>query len=327
MLISPASKKHPFVSTLVLLIFVFPLLYPDSFTVTLLVFVGIYVIVCTGLSLIFGFAGQLSLTQAAFFGIGAYTSALITTKYALPFWLGFSCSALLPALVAIIIGWPILRLRHFYLAMATLAFSEITMVFFIQEINITGGPTGITRIPPAQLFGIVFDTPAKYFFLVWILALSILWFANNLIESKIGRSLRAISDNEIAASAMGVNISAMKTFMFVMSAVLAGIGGSLYAHFVSFVNPDPFSVSLSVLLVIMVAVGGVRSLWGSVLGAIFITVLPSLLGAYKQYSMLVYGIILILVLMFLPDGIAGLGASVLKRLNLRSSALKEKFIK
>ena len=197
------------------------------------------------------------------------------------------------------------------------------MVFFIQEIDITGGPTGITRIPPAQLFGIVFDTPAKYFFLVWILALSILWFANNLIESKIGRSLRAISDNEIAASAMGVNIAAMKTFMFVMSAVLAGIGGSLYAHFVSFVNPDPFSVSLSVLLVIMVAVGGVRSLWGSVLGAIFITVLPSLLGAYKQYSMLVYGTILILVLMFLPDGIAGLGASVLKRLNLRSRVLKE----
>jgi len=316
-------KKIPFVSTLVFLILVFPLLYPDSFTVTLLVFVGIYVIVCTGLSLIFGFAGQLSLTQAAFYGIGAYSSALMTTKYSLPFWIGFSSSAILPALVAFIIGWPILRLKHFYLAMATLAFSEITMVFFIQEIDITGGPTGITRIPPAKLFGIVFDTPVKYFFLVWILALSILWFANNLIESKIGRSLRAISDNEIAASAMGINIAAMKTFMFVMSAILAGIGGSLYVHFVSFVNPDPFSVSLSVLLVIMVAVGGVRSLWGSVLGAIFITILPSLLGAYKQYSMLIYGTILILILMFLPDGIAGLIVSIIKNINLQSKSLKE----
>ena len=292
-----------------------PLVLPGAFVVTLLIFVGIYVVVCTGLSLIFGFAGQLSLTQAAFYGIGAYASALITTRLAMPFWVGFLAAAALPAMVAFVIGVPILRLRHFYLAMSTLAFSEIAAVMFIQEIEITGGPTGITHVPTPSLFGFRFDTPERYFYLVWVIALGVVLFSHNLIESRIGRALRAISENEMAAGAMGVNVTAMKSLMFILSAVFAGIGGSLYAHFVSFVNPDPFAVSLSVLLVIMVAVGGVKSLWGAVLGAIFITVLPSFLGAYKQYSMLVYGLILVLVLMFLPDGIAGLVQSLLRRLS------------
>ena len=300
-------------ATAVLAIGLVPLLYPKAFLVTLLIFVGIYIVVCTGLSLIFGFAGQLSLTQAAFYGIGAYASALITTRLAMPYWVGLAAAATLPALVAFVIGVPILRLRHFYLAMATLAFSEIMAVIFIQEIDITGGPTGITHVPSPSLFGFKFDTPERYFYLVWVIVLGVVLFSHNLIESRFGRALRAISDNEVAAGAMGVNVTAMKSLMFILSAVFAGIGGSLYAHFVSFVNPDPFAVSLSVLLVIMVAVGGVKSLWGAVLGAIFITVLPSFLGAYKQYSMLVYGLILVLSLMFMPNGIAGVVGSVVRR--------------
>lgn len=297
-----------------------PVLFAKSFLVTLLVFVGIYVVVCTGLSLIFGFAGQLSLTQAAFYGIGAYASALLTTRLGMPFWVGFAAAGILPAITAWVIGAPVLRLRHFYLAMATLAFSEIMAVVFVQEIDITGGPTGITRVPSPVLFGFAFDTPERYFYLVWVVAIAVVAFSHNLIESKYGRALRAISDNETAASAMGVDVAAMKSLMFVLSAVYAGIGGSLYAHFVSFVNPDPFSVSLSVLLVIMVAVGGVKSLWGAVLGAVFITVLPSMLGTYKQYAMLVYGFVLVLALMFMPDGIAGVVNGLVARLRRGTAA-------
>ena len=287
------------------MIAVVPLVYPQPFVLTLLVFVGIYIIVCTGLSLIFGYAGQLSLTQAAFYGIGAYASAILTTRYGAPFWMGLAAACVLPGLVAWALGAPILRLRHFYLAMATLAFSEIMAVLFIQEVNITGGPTGITHVPAPSLFGWRIDTTAEFYYLVWILCIAVVAFSYNLIRSKYGRALRAIAENEVAASAMGVDVPAMMSLMFVLSAIFAGMAGSLYAHYVTFVSPDTFSVALSIMLVIMVAVGGVNSLWGAVLGAVFITVLPSLLGGYRQYAMLVYGLILVLALMFMPNGIAG----------------------
>ena len=299
---------------LLALVLLAPVVYPHPFVIALLVFVGIYTIVCAGLSLIFGYAGQLSLTQAAFYGIGAYTSALITTKLGMSFWAGLAGAALLPAGVAAAIGLPILRLRHYYLAMATLAFSEIMVVVFVQEVNVTGGPTGIVNLPVPSLFGFRLDTPVRYYYLVWAFAALVLWFSHNLIRGKYGRALRAISENEVAASAMGVNVPALTGLMFVLSAVYAGLGGALFAHYISFVSPDTFSVSLSILLVIMVAVGGVQSLWGAVLGAVFITVLPSLLGRYQQYAMLVYGFVLFFILMFMPDGMVGLAARIASRL-------------
>lgn len=300
--------------TLLVAIALVPWVYPQPFLVTLLVFVGIYIIVCTGLSLIFGYAGQLSLTQAAFYGIGAYTSAILTTRYGVSFWWGLAAASVLPGLFAFFLGAPILRLRHYYLAMATLAFSEIMAVVFIQEVDITGGPTGITHIPAPNFFGYLLNTSERYYYLVWLLCVMVVAFSYNLIRSKYGRALRAIAENEVAAGAMGVNVPAMKSLMFVLSAVFAGLGGALYAHYVSFVSPDTFSVALSIMLVIMVAIGGVNSLWGAVLGAVFITVLPSMLGAYRQYAMLVYGLILVLALMFMPNGIAGLFETVMGRL-------------
>lgn len=282
-----------------------PVLVAQPFVITLLIFVGVYVIVCTGLSLIFGYAGQLSLTQAAFYGIGAYASAILTTRYGFSFLGGLAVACLLPGVTAWALGAPILRLRHFYLAMATLAFSEIMAVLFIQEVDITGGPTGITHVPSPSILGFMIDTPTKFYYLVWILCSGVVAFSYNIIRSRYGRSLRAIAENEVAASAMGVNVPALMSLMFVLSAVFAGLGGALYAHFVTFVSPDTFSVALSIMLVIMVAIGGVNSLWGAVLGAVFITVLPSMLGAYRQYAMLVYGIVLVLMLMFMPNGIAG----------------------
>jgi branched-chain amino acid transport system permease protein len=299
-----------FVGGLLLAVALIPVVYPQPFILTLLVFVGIYIIVCTGLTLIFGYAGQLSLTQAAFYGIGAYVSAILTTRYGVSFWIGLGAGCAIPGLIAWALGAPILRLRHFYLAMATLAFSEIMAVFFIQEVDITGGPTGITHILAPDLFGYKLDTSTKYFYLVWLLCIAVVGFSYNVIRSKYGRALRAIAQNEVAASAMGVNVPAMMSIMFILSAVFAGLGGVLYAHYVSFVSPDTFSVSLSIMLVIMVAIGGVSSLWGAVLGAVFITVLPSMLGTYRQYAMLVYGVVLVLALMFMPNGIAGLFAGI-----------------
>lgn len=308
------------IGALLLALAALPVVYPQPFIVTLLVFIGIYIIVCTGLSLIFGYAGQLSLTQAAFYGIGAYTSAILTTRYGASFWVGLAAASALPGLIAWALGAPILRLRHFYLAMATLAFSEIMLVFFIQEVDITGGPTGITHVPVPALFGYKLDTSTKFYYLVWLLVVAVVGFSYNLIRSKYGRALRAIAENEVAASAMGVNVPAMMSIMFVLSAIFAGLGGALYAHYVSFVSPDTFSVSLSIMLVIMVAIGGVNSLWGAVLGAVFVTVLPSMLGAYRQYAMLVYGVVLVLALMFMPNGIAGFVEDMARRIARRRAA-------
>lgn len=308
-----AARRFLTPAVLLSIVALVPLVYPQPFVVTLLVFVGIYIIVCTGLSLIFGYAGQLSLTQAAFYGIGAYTSALLTTRLDLSVWIGLVAAGVLPGAVALVIGGPVLRLRHYYLAMATLAFSEIMVVVFVEEVKITGGPTGIINVPSPSLFGFLLNTPGRYYYLVWTICVLVVAFSYNLIRSKFGRSLRAISENEVAAGAMGVNVAAMKNLMFVLSAIYAGIAGALYAHYISLVSPDTFSVSLSIVLVIMVAVGGVQSLWGAVVGAIFVTILPSLLGAYQQYGMLVYGLILVVVLMFMPEGIAGTSAAVVAR--------------
>ncbi len=299
---------------LAVLVALLPALFPRSFLITLLVFVGIYTIVCAGLSLIFGYAGQMSLTQAAFYGIGAYTSAILTARLGLSFWAGLVAAGALPGALAVAMGIPILRLRHYYLAMATLAFGEIVVVVFVEEVGITGGPTGIANLPAPSLFGVSLDTPVRYYYLVWGICGLVMAFSANLIRSKVGRELRAIRENEVAAGAMGVRVAAVKGWMFTLSAVYAGVAGALFAHHISFVSPDTFSVSLSILLVIMVAVGGVHSLWGAVLGAVFITVLPSVLGAYQQYSMLAYGCVLVLVLMFMPEGIAGLAAALAARL-------------
>lgn len=320
---SKGTLQRLLIGGVVLALAAVPVVYPHPFIVTLLVFIGIYIIVCTGLSLIFGYAGQLSLTQAAFYGIGAYTSAILTTRYGVSFWLGLVAASALPGFIAWALGAPILRLRHFYLAMATLAFSEIMVVFFIQEVDITGGPTGITHVPSPEVFGYKLDTSTKFYYLVWLLAIAVVGFSYNLIRSKYGRALRAIAENEVAASAMGVNVPAMMSLMFVLSAVFAGLGGSLYAHYVSFVSPDTFSVSLSIMLVIMVAIGGVNSLWGAVLGAVFITVLPSMLGAYRQYAMLVYGVVLVLALMFMPNGIAGFFADMTRWIAQRRAGSRE----
>ncbi|TAK82059.1 MAG: branched-chain amino acid ABC transporter permease [Betaproteobacteria bacterium] len=318
-----SGLQRPLIGAILFALAVLPVVYPHPFAITLLVFIGIYIIVCTGLSLIFGYAGQLSLTQAAFYGIGAYTSAILTTRYGVSFWLALAAASALPGLIAWALGAPILRLRHFYLAMATLAFSEIVLVFFIQEVDITGGPTGITHVPAPEVFGYKLDTTTKYYYLVWLLAVAVVGFSYNLIRSKYGRALRAIAENEVAASAMGVNVPAMMSIMFVLSAVFAGLGGSLYAHYVSFVSPDTFSVSLSIMLVIMVAIGGVNSLWGAVFGAVFVTVLPSMLGAYRQYAMLVYGVVLVLALMFMPNGITGLFQDAAHWIGRRRAASKD----
>ena len=211
--------------------------YPD-----LMVFGGIYCLIAMGLSLLMGFAGQISLGQAAFFGIGAYVSGIATTQWGGNPWLCMLLGALTAALVALVVGAPSLKLRGHYLAMATLAFGIIVNIVFREEAAWTGGPDGLIGIPGLTLFGLEFDSINKYYYLVWAIVFLVFVFTANLLQSPAGRALRAIHGSEAAAGAMGVNAARYKVVVFVYSAVLASIGGSLYAHYMNFINPAAFDL-------------------------------------------------------------------------------------
>jgi branched-chain amino acid transport system permease protein len=269
------------------------------------VLAGIYTTLCLGLSLIFGQAGQLSLAHAAFYGIGAYTSALLAKSLGVPVLIGIAAGTVLAGIVGYLLAAPILRLSQFYLAIATLAFGKIMESVFIQEVEITGGATGIALIPKPEIAGFAFDSPRKYYYLVWFVAAVCLLLSHNIARSKIGRALRALSSTESGARVMGIDTTHYKTLMFLIGAMFAGLAGGLYAHFMGFIGPDSFSSRLSVLVLVMVAVGGKDSIWGAVLGAIFTASVPSLLGRYERYAGLLYGASLLAIFMFAPGGVTG----------------------
>ena len=272
----------------------------------IMVFAGIYCFITIGLSILMGYAGQISLGHAAFFGIGAYVSAILTTQYGLNPWGCMLIGMVVAALVAFLVGAPSLKLRGHYLAMATLAFGIIVFIIFNEEIEWTGGPDGMGEIPGLSLFGFEFDTVKRYYYLVWLFVFAALIFTINIIQSQTGRALRAIHASETAASAMGVNIAKLKITVFIYSAILASLAGSFYAHYMNFINPSTFDLFFSIKLIIMIALGGMHEIWGAVIGAILITFLSfEWLHYFEEFEIIVYGAILLLVTIFLPHGLVG----------------------
>lgn len=294
-----------------LLIIIFPWvareISPISHYTDILIFAGIYCIITIGLSLLMGYAGQISIGHAAFYGIGAYTSAILTVRYGLNPWLCMLIGMGVTAGIAIVVGAPALKLKGHYLAMATLAFGIIVYIIFNEEAAWTGGPDGMTGIPGLNLFGLEFDSVEKYYYLVWGVAFAVFIFTVNVIQSGTGRALRAIHSSESAAAAMGVNISGFKLWVFVFSAVLASLAGSLYAHYLNFINPSTFDLFFSIKLLIMIALGGMYNIWGAVIGAGLVTFLSyEWLHYFEEFEVIVYGAILLLVTIFLPKGLAGI---------------------
>jgi branched-chain amino acid transport system permease protein len=272
----------------------------------IMVFVGIYCLITIGLSLLMGYAGQISLGQAAFYGIGAYTTALLTTRFGVNPWICMLVGMVAAAGIAFLLGAPSLKLRGHYLAMATLAFGVIVFIVFNEETRVTGGPDGLAGIPGLRLFGFKFNSAEKYYYLVWTIVVGVFLFTINLIQSGAGRALRAIHASEAASNAMGVDVSKYKIIVFIYSAILASLAGSLYAHYMNFINPSTFDLSFSIKLLIMIALGGMHEIWGAIIGAFLITFLSfEWLHYFKDFEIVIYGLILLLVTIFLPDGLAG----------------------
>ena len=280
--------------------------YPD-----LMIFAGIYCLITIGLSLLMGYGGQISLGQAAFYGIGAYTSAILTVHFELNPWFCMVVGMIIASGIAVLVGVPSLKLRGHYLAMATLAFGIIVFIVFNEEVEWTGGPDGMSGIPGLSIFGFEFDSIFKYYYLVWAFVFAAFIFTINILQSRNGRALRAIHISEAASSAMGVNVARFKIIVFIYSAVLASLAGSLYAHYLNFINPSTFDLFFSIKLIIMIALGGMHEVWGAIVGAFLVTFLSfEWLHFFEEAEVIVYGIILLLVTIFLPHGIVGIPAIV-----------------
>jgi branched-chain amino acid transport system permease protein len=274
----------------------------NEYFLTLLIFIGINGMITMGLSLLMGYAGQISLGHAAFFGLGAYSSGVLVTKYSLHPLAAFGAGIFLSALIAFLVGKPTLRLKGHYMAVATLGFGEIIFIVFNELSPLTGGPSGLSGIPPLTFGGVTIEGPL-YLYLVWALVILLLIFSLNVINSRVGRALRAVHGSELAAGAMGVDAPKYKLGVFVLSAVYASIAGSLYAHFITFISPNSFSLMFSILLLMMVVVGGTETIWGALLGAAVLTLLPQYLRVLEDFEVLAYGAILMAVLLFMPKGI------------------------
>lgn len=298
----------------VVIILLIPMLLKESYLVNVMVFVGINTMLAVALNLLLGYAGQISLGHAAFFGLGAYISGVLTATHGMNAWVVMFAAAAVVGLLAFIIGFPILKLKGHYLAMATLGLGIIIYIVFNETVDITGGPSGLSGIPNLQIGTHTFDSDLKNYYLIWSFALVVILFAVNLTNSRIGRSLRAIHDSEIAARVMGVNARLLKVQIFALSAVISSLAGSLYAHTMAFVAPASFGFNFSVELLTMVVIGGLGSVYGSFLGAALLTLLPEFLRFLNDYDIVFYGLLLMLMIMFMPGGLVRGIPALLRRL-------------
>ena len=287
----------------------------SRYVLSTLIFIALNAIAALGLSLVMGFAGQVSLGQAAFYAVGAYVSGVLTASHGWNAWAALGVAVAAGALTALAIGLPIFRLSGLLLAMATLGFGIIVYFVLVNWSGITGGASGLTGIPPLAVGGFRFDTDQRMLWLTWSVLLGLLGLAGNLVDSRLGRALRAVQGSEAAAEAAGIDTARLKLGIFTIAGATTALAGALYAHYLTFINPSPFGFAYSVELVVMVVLGGVASLWGAVLGAAAVVLfveglrsaLPLLTASHgaAEYEIVVFGLVLMLVMVFLPGGLTG----------------------
>jgi len=282
-------------------ILLLPLALANDYWYEVAILVGLNAIVCVGLNLLIGYAGQISLGHAGFFGLGAYGSAILTARYGWPPAAALAATTAAVALLALVVGRPILKLKGHYLAMATLGMGIIISIVVVTEDGLTGGPDGMS-VPAFTLFGFGLAGEHAWYWTVGAALLGSVWIALNLVESPAGRALRALHGSEVGAQVSGIDATRAKVGVFVISAVFASLAGSLTAHYSGFVTPATVSFFHSIELVTMVVFGGMASTFGAVIGAATLTLLPQLLTALKEYEMVVFGAVMIATMVFLPRG-------------------------
>ncbi len=289
---------------IVLLLVLIPLslndYYRDIMTLTCM-----YIVLALGLNIVVGQAGLLNLGYVAFYAIGAYTYAILSTSYGLSFWSGLIIGALTAALFALILGIPTLRLRGDYFAIVTLGLGEITRIVLNNWDNMTGGPNGISKIGRPVLAGMVLNTALDFYYLILSLVILTVFAMHRLMASRIGRAWIAIREDETAAEAMGINTFRLKLLAFVLGSAWAGMTGVFFAAKMAFVSPESFTFFESVLILCMVVLGGMGSIPGIILGAFLLIALPEIFRDFQDYRMLAFGVALVFMMVFKPQGLLG----------------------
>ncbi len=283
-----------------------------------LIFVGIYIMLAVGLDLLMGYGGQISVGHAAFFAIGAYTSGILTAKYGVSPLIALFAGMFLSGILAWATGRPVLALKEYYLAMATLAFNEIVITLIIGFEGFTGGASGLRDIPAFSIFGFSLDNHIHYYYFVWLVVFLVIASSIAVVRSPFGRTLIAIHSDEPAARHFGIDSPKYKTRIFILASIYASIAGSLYAHYMGFIAPDDFGVMTSINVLVMLFLGGIGTVFGPVLGAAFMKILPEITYQLQDYELLINGIILIVVLVFMPKGLYGILVSARNKLFRRA---------
>jgi branched-chain amino acid transport system permease protein len=297
-------KKNQYVGLYIIMavLLVLPFVLPNSFYVDLAIRMAINAVIVLGLNLLIGFAGQISLGHAGFLGIGAYASAILPTHFGWHPVLALLAGAVAAGLLAAIVARPIFKLKGHYLAMATLGLGIIINIVIRTEAQWTGGPDGMP-VPAMSLAGFEISGDTHWYWITALLLSVSVWASLNLIDSPFGRALRALHGSEIASKVVGVDVVRYKVAIFVLSAVFASIMGSVTAHYVGFVTPNLADFFHSIELVTMVVIGGMASVYGSVVGAVLLTALPQALASFEGWETVVFGAILMLCMIFLPKGL------------------------
>jgi branched-chain amino acid transport system permease protein len=278
----------------------------------ILVITGIYIILTLSLNLIVGYTGLAAFGHAAFSCVGAYTSSLLALQYGISPWIGLIIGAGVAALLGVIIGLPSIRLRGDYLALATFGFGVIVYSIAKNWVSLTRGPMGLPGIPGFHLFGLPLNSIFSYLILVAAFVLLTFFVIQRIVNSPFGRVLQGIREDEIAAQAMGKDVNRHKLLVFIIGAFFAGIAGSLYAHYITFIDPSSFTVMESITILLMVVFGGMGSLTGSFIGAAVLVILPELLRFLGMPSaiaaplrQMIYGLLLVLLMLKRPQGLVG----------------------
>jgi branched-chain amino acid transport system permease protein len=297
-----ASARSGGTLLLAALVLLAPLVLPNNYAYDVAIQVALNAIVCVGLNLLIGYAGQISLGHAGFFALGGYASAILATRYGVPVWISLPGACAMVGALAWVVGRPTLRLKGHTLAMATLGLGVIISIALTTEDRITGGPDGMA-VPPLVLFGMEVQGEHMWYWIAGALLVAAVWLSLNLIESPNGRALRALHGSEVAAQTLGIDAARFKLQVFTLSAVFAALAGALTAHYAGFITPSKATFLHSVELVIMVVFGGMASIFGAVVGAAVMTVLPQVLTVLKDYEMMVFGAVLVATMVLFPEGI------------------------
>lgn len=299
------KQKRILTAAAAVVLLVLPLVVKNTYIMHVLITSGLYIGLTLSLNLVSGYAGQLSMGHAAFYGIGAYTTALLMLNLNISFWLTIIASIVVSGLAGLVLGLPTSRLKGDYLTIVTLGFGEIVRLVLVNEIDITRGPMGLPGIPSPSLFGLELDSKTAFYYLVLLFVVIVTVFLSRLTTSGFGIAMLTIKEDEIAAQSIGIYPVKYKLLAFTLSAMIAGVTGSIYATYVSFISPDTFLFNDSATILAMVVLGGIGSIPGSIIGAVILTVAPELLRSFSELRMMLYGILLVVMMNFKPTGIYG----------------------